>query len=383
MHYLDPFATDQIQLTINTANMDNYADMLTEGHKVMLKKKDKYKINVYPSRRSASLPQRIYNATIKNALTAELLEGGSGVKGSVIGIPFPIPKDGLEVIWNSLLKYKGDSIERTYAKFPVTQGGSYEKGLVHAIELSMYHREGTTEENLNNLIFCRLTNKIAPPRNAGQATLVYETLDQKKGARKAWSYKPGQRRVFRVPQIGFDKLNKGSDGIIVTDQIDMYNGSPERYEWKLVGKKEMYVPYNSYKLHSGSLKYKDILQQRFIDPELARYELHRVWVVDASLKQGAKHIYKQRTFYIDEDSWQILVVDCYDNRGQLWKLQEAHVINYYNVPVIMPSFDVTYDFQSGRYNVHGIHNEEDEYVFNKKLSPKLFTPATLRRMGTR
>ncbi|MBC2715571.1 MAG: DUF1329 domain-containing protein [Desulfobacteraceae bacterium] len=383
MHHPDPFAGDKVLFSIDSANMDQYADKLTQGHKAMLKAMDTYKMNVYPTRRSASVPQRIYDATIKNAATAELVEGGNGVTGSVIGTPFPIPKNGLEVIWNSLLKYKGDSLDRTYAKFPVTRGGSYEKGLVHAMELFLYHREGATEEKLNNLIFVRLTDTLGPPRNAGKATIVHETLDQAKEARKAWSYKPGQRRVLRAPEIGFDNPNEGSDGIIVTDQIDIYNGSPQRYDWNLVGKKEMVVPYNSYKLHSGDLKYKDILQKRHINPELARYELHRVWVVDATLKQGTRHIYKRRTFYIDEDSWQILAVDCYDNRDQLWKLQEAPVVNYYDVPTLMPTFELTYDFQSGRYNVFGVHNEEDEYVFNKKMSPKLFTPAALRRMGIR
>ncbi|MCD6586011.1 MAG: DUF1329 domain-containing protein [Desulfobacteraceae bacterium] len=383
MHYPDPFSDDKVLYSIDAANMGQYDDKLTEGHKVLLKAMPDYHMNVYPTHRSASVPQRIYDATIKNASTAELVEGGNGVKGSVIGIPFPIPKNGLEVIWNSLLKYKGDSLERTYAKFPVTRGGSYEKGLVTDKMLYLYHRKGATEEKLNNLIFVRWVDTLGPPRNAGNATVIHETLDQAKEARKAWSYKPGQRRVLRAPEIGFDNPNRGSDGIIVTDQIDIYNGSPERYEWNLVGKKEMLVPYNSYKLHSGDLKYKDILQKRHINPELARYELHRVWVVDAVLKQGIRHVYKRRTFYIDDDSWQILAVDCYDNRDQLWKLQEAPVINYYDVPTIMPTCELTYDFQSGRYNVMSIHNEEKEYIFNEPMSPRLFTPAALRRKGIR
>lgn len=383
MHYPDPFADDKVLFNIDASNMDKYADKLTEGHKALLKSMPEYHMNIYPTRRSASVPQRIYDATVKNASTAELVEGGNGVKGSVIGIPFPIPKNGLEVIWNSLLKYRGDSLERRYAKFPVTRGGSYEKGIVHDKFLYLYHREGATEETLNNLVFVRWVETLAPPRNAGKGAVIHETLDQAKQARKAWTYKPGQRRVLRAPEIGFDNPNEGSDGIIVADQIGMYNGSPERYEWNLVGKKEIMVPYNAYKLHSGDLKYKDILQKGHINPELVRYEQHRIWVVDAILKEGTRHIYKRRTFYIDEDSWQILAVDCYDNRDQLWKLQEAPVINYYNALTVMPSCEITYDFQSGRYNVFGVHNEESEYIFNKKMSPRLFTPAALRRMGTR
>ena len=382
IHHTDPFPDDKVLFSIDSKNIDQYTDKLTQGHKVLLKTLPTYKLNVYQTRRTASVPQRIYDATIKNATTAELVEGGNGVKGSVIGIPFPIPKKGLEAVWNHLLRYRGDTLARTFAKLPVTQGGSFEKGKTSSKVLFVYHRPGATEEKLGNLIYVRLSQVLAPPRNVGRGSVLHETLNQDKEARKAWSYRPGLRRVLRAPEVAFDNPEQATDGIIVTDMIDMYNGSPKRYDWKLLGKKEIYVPYNSYKLHSGDLKYKEMLQKRHIDPKLARYELHRVWVVDATLKQGTRHIYKRRTFYIDEDSWQILAIDCYDNRDELWKFQEAPSINYYSLPTFMASMEVTYDFQSGRYSVSP-HNEEHEYIFNKKMSSRIFTPANLRRIGTR
>src|SRR5262249_14389615 len=153
---------------------------------------------------------------------------------------------------------------------------------------------------------------VAPPRYAGEILLVHETLDQSRENRRAWIYNPGQRRVRRAPNVAFDNPGTNSDNLRTSDQYDMYNGSPERYDWKLVGKKEMYVPYNSYRLHGNTVKYADLLKKNHINQDLARYELHRVWVVDSTLKPGTSHVYSRRTLYVDEDSWQILAVDCYD-----------------------------------------------------------------------
>ena len=164
-----------------------------------------------------------------------------------------------------------------------------------------------TEEELDNVIIFFKEKTVAPARLAGRVLLVHETLDQEKENRKAWVYNPGQRRVRRAPNVAFDNPRSGSDGLMTSDQYDMYNGSPQRYNWELVGKREMYVPYNAYKVHSDKLKYKDYIKPLHADPEYLRYELHRVWVVEATLKEGMRHQYKRRTFYIDEDSWQIVV----------------------------------------------------------------------------
>ena len=168
-----------------------------------------------------------------------------------------------------------------------------------------------------------------------------------------------------------------------SDNLDMFNGALDRYDWTLVGKKEMYVPYNNYALHSPDLKYKDILSPLHVNPEHLRYELHRVWVVDANLKAGTSHIYKRRTLYVDEDSWQILLVDQYDKRDQLWRVSEGHVINYYDVPMLWTTLEVHTDLQAGRYLALGLDNEYDMYRFDIERSLDDYTPAALRRAGVR
>ncbi len=384
-HHPDPYANDKPLYKIDATNMSRYADSLTAGHKALLNAyKGTYFINVYPSHRSAAFPQRIYDATKANATSARLTGGGNGVTGAIIGVPFPIPGEGVEVIWNHILRFRAEIAERIIGQAAVTRTGSYNLVKFHDETMVGYSLPGATEEGLDNTVLYFIQETIAPARLAGEILLVHETLDQTKEQRRAWLYNPGQRRVRRAPNVAFDNPGTGSDGLRTADQFDIYNGSPERYDWKLVGKKEIIVPYNAYRLHSNKLKNDDIIRPLHINQDHARYELHRVWVVDATLKPGQRHIYKRRTFYVDEDSWQILVVDCYDDRDQLWRVQEGHSINYYEIPTFWTTLETTYDLQSGRYLALGLDNEEPQTVnFGAKRTAADFTPAAIARRGTR
>lgn len=383
MHHPDPFASDQPQFTITGANADQYAGKLTAGHLALLKTYDTYKMPVFPTRRSASNPQRIYDATKQNAGAAQLTEGGNGISGSVIGTPFPLPKDGLEVIWNHLTRYRGVAASRTIAQAAPQRNGSYQLVDFEDEFLFNYTRDGITEGDLNNVLIYFKQAVTSPARLAGSILVVHETMDQVKEPRKAWLYNTGQRRVRRAPNVAYDNPGTAADGMRTSDQFDMFNGAPDRYDWKLVGKRELYVPYNSYKLHSGDLKFSDILKPLHINQDLTRYELHRVWVVDATLKSGTSHVYSRRTFYIDEDSWQVLAVDQYDGRGQLWRVSEAHCINYYDAQIFWSTLEVHTDLQAGRYLAIGLDNERPMYDFGITRSPQDYTPSALRQEGVR
>jgi len=383
-HYVDPFADDGILFTITAANMDQYADKLTVGQKALLETyPETYKMNVYPTHRSASFPQRIYDKTKEIAGTARLTEGGNGVTGAINGIPFTIPKEGVEAIWNHLLRYRSDSASRDIGQAAPTRGGKYTMVQFHDEFYMQYSMEGMTEADLNNRILFFKQEVMAPARLAGGILLVGETLDQVKEHRNAWLYNPGQRRVRRAPNVAYDNPGTAADAMRTSDQFDMYNGAPDRYDWKLVGRKEIYVPYNSYKLQDPTVKNKDILTPLHINQDLVRYELHRVWVVDSTLKEGKRHIYKRRTFHLDEDSWQLVVVDAYDKRDQLWRVSEGHLMNYYNVPAVWTSLEVHTDLQAGRYLAIGLNSENPPYKFNIKRTLEDYTPAALRRAGKR
>ena len=383
-HHPDPYTSDKPLLTVTAANMGQYADRLTEGHKRLLAAYKDYKLIVYPTHRSAAFPQRIYDQTKKIATTAQLTGGGNGVTGAIQGIPFPIPSQGVEVFWNHVLRYRADMGARSFGQAPVEAGGSYTLVKFKDDFLLKYSLPEQTSQALDNIIGYFIQETTAPARYVGEILLVHETLDQSKERRKAWVYNPGQRRVRRAPDVAFDNPGTNSDNLRTSDQYDMYNGSPERYDWKLIGKKEIYVPYHSYKLNSGAVKYRDLLLKSHINQDLARYELHRVWVVDSTLKPGMSHLYSRRTLYVDEDSWQILAVDCYDRRGQLYRVQEGHVINYYEVPNLWTTLELVMDLSNGRYLALGLQTEEPHsYDFSVKRTPADYQPNALQLRGVR
>jgi hypothetical protein len=383
MHHPDPFADDAVKFTITKANLDQYKDKLTAGAIALLQAYPTYKIPVYPTRRSASNPQYIYDATKVTAVNAKLGAEGNGVLNAVIGVPFPIPQDGKEAMWNHLLRFRGHSAARYVAQATPSVGGDYTLVRFEEEFLFPYVQEGMTPEKLQNIVFYFKQTVTAPPLRAGSILLVHETLDQVKEPRSAWVYNTGRRRVTRAPEVAYDNDGTASDGMRTSDQLDMFNGALDRYDWKLVGKREMIMPYNSYRLHSEKVKYKDILTPLHINQDLTRYELHRVWVVEATVKQGLRHRYARRTFYVDEDSWQILAVDQYDERGQLWRVSEAHCINYYEVQSFWSALEVHTDLKAGRYLAYGLNNEDKMYQFNIKRTVQDFTPNNLRTEGIR
>jgi hypothetical protein len=384
-HYSDPYANDKPLFTITAANMSQYAAKLSEGHKALFKTYPDYKMVVYPTHRSGASPQRVYEATKRNATSAKLVPDGNGFTGAIGGTPFPIPQAGVEVFWNHVTRWRGVAAALTVGQAPMTASGSYTLVNFREEFYFQYYDPALTEENqLNNILLFFTQETTAPARLAGEVLLVQETIDQAKESRRAWVYNPGQRRVRRAPNVAFDNPGTNADNLRTTDQFDLYNGSPQRYDWKIVGKKEMYVPYNAYRLQDGKLKYSELLHKNHINQDLARYELHRVWVVDSTLRPGVSHIYSRRTLYVDEDSWQILVIDCYDTRGQLYRVQEGHAMNYYNLPSLWDDLELVMDLSNGRYLALGLQSEEPHsYDFSIKRTPADYQPAVLERRGIR
>ena len=382
----DPYTGEAPLFTITSANYKEHAEFLSDGLIKMFETyPDSFKLPVYKTHRSASNPQFVYDATKANATRAELLDGGNGMSGASVGIPFPIPANGLEAIWNHIARYRGQAVQRNGGQAAVTAGGDYNVIGFDEQLLIQYSQENATPETLleNNVLFMFKQKVTKPARLAGTALLVHETLDQIKEPRKAWTYNTGQRRVRLAPNIAYDTPGTAADGLRTTDDFDMFNGSPNRYNWELKGKKEMYVAYNNYKLHSNTVTYSDILKPNHVNPDLTRWEKHRVWVVEATLKDEFRHIYQKRVFFIDEDSWQIQLADMYDNRGELYRVAVAYGVNYYEVPTHWSTLDVYHDLNSRRYLAIGLDNEEQMYDFSVRPREAEFTPQALRREGTR
>jgi hypothetical protein len=381
----DPYGSEKPLFTITAQNAEQYKDKLSPGQLAMLKRyPDSYKIPVYKTHRGATVPDDVFAAIKENATKTTLVAGGNGLENFRTAIPFPIPKDGLEVIWNHITRYRGGSVTRLVTQATPQQNGSY--SLVYFQDQFVFRDKMKDYDPANpgNILFYFKQEVTAPARLAGTVLLVHETLDQVKEPRKAWIYNAGQRRVRQAPQVSYDGPGTAADGLRTSDNLDMYNGAPDRYDWKLEGKKEMYIASNAYKLDDPKLKYSDIIKAGHINQDLARYELRRVWHVVATLKPGQRHIYAKRDFYIDEDTWQAAVIDQYDGRNQLWRVSEAHAQPYYNVQVPWYTLEAIYDLQSGRYLALGMKNEEKSaYNFGFSASKADFQPAALRQAGVR
>ena len=383
----DPFASEQPLFTITAQNLEQYRDKLSEGQVAMFKRyPETYRMAVYPSHRSAALPADIYAAAAKSAVNTSLIEGGNGLKGFADSryYAFPIPQNGLEVVWNHITRYRGGNLRRSTVQAAPQANGDFT--LVHFEDEVAFPgmTKGLDAKKAENALLFFKQRVTAPARLAGNVLLVHDSLDQIAEPRMAWLYNAGQRRVRRAPQVAYDGPGTASDGLRTSDNFDMFNGAPDRYDWKLVGKRELFIPYNNYRLALPSVKYADILKAGHINQDLTRYELHRVWEVEATLKSGERNIYAKRRFYVDEDSWQIALSEHYDGRGQLWRVGEAMLLQHYAQKIPVYALEALYDVIAGRYVAVGMANEEKMSIqYGTQASAKDFTPAALRNAGVR
>ncbi len=379
---VDPFPEDEPLFVITAQNYQQYEENLSPGQIAVLKRyPDTYRMPVYKTRRTAGYPQEVYDQVKAGAVDVQLVSGGNGLENLASDFPFPIPESGIEIVWNHVMRYRGGSFKRTYAQIPVQSNGAFspvifEDQLTYARYL---------ENAPANRLFYYKQRIVAPARLEGDVLLVHENINQVKEPRAAWVYNAGQRRVRRAPDVAYDGPGTASDGLRTADDLDMYNGAPDKYDWKLIGKKELYIPYNAYRLADKSLTYKDIVMPGHLNPDYLRYELHRVWVVEATLKQGERHVYAKRVFYVDEDMWQIAVADQYDGRGELWRVKEAHQIVHYQAQVPWAIATESHDLISGRHLPIGLDNEVDGYAYEwgYEATEREYTPAALRRSGIR
>lgn len=388
-HHIDPFADDAIKFTIDESNYQGFKKYLTPGQFAMFDTyTSSFKMNVYPTHRSHAMPDWVIENTRDNATSAELSRGGVGIKDAYGGIPFPIlhgsnEEKALQTMWNHLTRWRGIFVTSRSTEVAVQRDGDYSPITKQQEIFFNFHNPKGSFKKMDNILFYFLTFNKAPARLAGGALLVHETMDQTKDARQAWDYNSGQRRVRRAPNLAYDSPIASSDNTRTADDTDMYNGAPDRYNWEYKGVKEFFIPYNNYKLSAQGVEYSDLVMPGHLNPEYVRWELHRVHVVEATLKPGERHIYKRRVFYVDEDSWGIALVDQYDNRGELWRVSMAMLKNYYELPGTWTSGDLYHDLQSRRYSANGLYSEEKQApVFEDKIPNKrYFKPSSLRRRG--
>ncbi|MCY1402483.1 hypothetical protein D3C76_81580 [compost metagenome] len=380
----DPFASEAPRLVIDGKNAAAHADKLTVVTQQLLKRYPSFRVDVFPTHRTVALPQRLLDNTARNAVGTKSLEGGVALENALPGVPFPIPNDGNEAMWNHLLRYQGHALNSKYDSWNVDSSGHATLATTGSVylEYPLYDPARTEPAKESDIFFRTKLYFQGPARRAGEAILVQDAVNPLKQPRRAWQYLPGQRRVKLAPDIAYDTPNPGSAGGSTYDDAWVFAGAMDRFDFKLVGKKEMYVPYNTYKLNYHE-KAADIATPNHINPDLVRWELHRVWVVEATLKPGKRHIYSKRTFYLDEDSWIALASDEYDANGQLYRGAFAHMAYSYDVQAPNADNHMFYDFVAGSYSILGMSGPHGGIKYIEPLSKAQWAPESLAGAGIR
>ena len=381
----NPFAEEKPRLVITGKNLAEHKDKLTAVSQELLSRFPGYRLDVYPTHRTVTIPQAYQENTVKNATGAKIVDGGLGMENALPGIPFPIPKIGSEVMWNHAMRYNGQASRVKYDSWNVDSSGtpvlaSTGTSFVQypLIDPDHYNTPAAASEvfTLFKLYY------TAPTRRVGEALMVHDSVNPILQPRKAWQYLPGQRRVKLAPDICCDTPNPATMGSSTYDDAFVFNGTLERFDWKLVGKKEMYIPYNAYKLtyEKDPLKF---LPPNYLDPDFVRWELHRVWVVEATLKTGQRHIYSKRTFYVDEDSWTALAADSYDARGELFRGTFAFSSPSWDVQANNTTTNMVYDLIGGTYNISGVYGPHFGIEYIDNLSKTQWSAQALSGSGIR
>jgi Protein of unknown function (DUF1329) len=346
----DPFAADKPLFTITAANVGAYADQLPEGAKAMFARHAGYRMDVYPTRRSATAPSWVYENVFRNAMRAKPVPDGLafGVEGAVGGIPFPIPKSGLEVVWNHLLAFWGTSREAYLSTYVVSSAGDIDLGVAsREVADFPYYDPKATPDSFGPYYFKTRRIQDAPAAKFGEAYLAWQPINIARNKFAAWRYVPGEGRVRRAPSLSYDTPDPDASGFQTLDEYYVFFGGPDRYDWTLLGKSEMIVPYNNNRLHG--LPAREVLGPAHAKPDALRYELHRVWVVEAKLAKGKSHIVPRRRLYIDEDTWFALYSDSWDEDGKLWKFGHGTMYNVPDLPAVILGSHFSYDLIQGGY----------------------------------
>ncbi|WP_066017148.1 MULTISPECIES: DUF1329 domain-containing protein [Endozoicomonas] len=386
-YYPDPYADEKPLFVITAENMSEHKDKLTPGMQALFKTYPKtFKMPVYKTHRDAMYSDFSIQQVRANATRAELTEDGNGVINAFGSVPFPIPEGPLEVVWNMAFNNWPYFSDYRITDAVVYRNGSRLEGVSHFTRIAPYFNpeldfETFQKENLPRS--ASIIQALAPTREKGKTVLVHEFVNQSVEPRAAWSYTPGIRRVRRAPTVKYDSP-AGLGNWRTTDESYGFNGATDKYNWTLLGKQEMYVPYNAYRFEDPSVSLDELLTQGHPNPKYMRYELHRVWVVKAELKEGERNVYKTRVLFIDEDHWNPVVVDQYDNRDELWRTTMVNSINLFDMPGMDRRSTIHHDLISREYFANEIRNPHPPMVVNreeKELS--YFTSSTLKKLGVR
>jgi hypothetical protein len=381
----DPFAAEKPLFAISASNYRDYADKLPEGAKRLFEKNPDYRMDIYPTHRSAAAPDWVYDNIFRNATRAHAAPEGIayGIAGAAGGVPFPIPQNGDEAMWNHLLAFWGPARELTVSSYVVPQNHVVERASAYKeiADFPYYYRDATPD-SFGGYYFKTLHIAVAPAARVGESYLNWQPINTSRYNFAAWRLLPGEHRVRKAPGISYDVPDIDAAGFMSLDEYYMFFGGLDHYEFKILGKREMYVPYNNNRLYTCPVN--EVLGPAHANSDELRYELHRVWVIDGTLASGKHDIVAHRRLYLDEDTWLAVYSDSWDDKGNLWKFGQATMYLMPDLPAVIVGSQFDYDFELGGYAYGFAFNGEPQaYKVTSPHPASLFSSQALSGRSVR
>ncbi len=376
----NPYEAEKPLYRIDHTNVDKYKHRLSFGQVTRLKRHKRFYMNIYPAHRNLEYLPEYYAATIETQKSVKIDEDNTliGFKG---GVAFPHAKNGLEAAWNVRRMYTSDDAMSSLVDRIVSPAGKIKKTIQIAKVMTL--GEGRITHKLPNPN--KLAQKIVafytyPADTAGTCFMAYSYLDSTK-LDETWLYLPTLRRVRRAPSMtGGGQI----DGELCMDENGQeFRGNVNDWTWKLHGKKEHYVAYNCFSIFVKGTKPEDECWAQDLNPERLRYELHRVYKLEANAIEGLNHPYKKRVGFYDEDAWQPLLGDRYDKRGDIYRQFEAYTYADYCEKMRQTMGYLYMNLVSGRYELFGGNLDENSQanMYNIGMEESFFTVQNMRRLG--
>jgi hypothetical protein len=389
--YPDPWPDEKPLFTITRDNMEQYRARLSPGQIALFETyPETFRMPVYPGHRDFAFYPEFYEKVRYSAEHGELINNDEGITGFIGGAAFPVPATGPEVVWFTRTTNPYETIDGEYSDIAVFPNGTRSTRRSKFLQESPYGSRTNPISaeyeypKLGPFAGYIMTYVNEPARDKGMITAVIEPYDYSANQREVWRYLPGSRRVRRAPTVGFDTPD-GPGGLKTVDEVRGFNGAMERFDWQLLGRQEIFVPYHNYRFDDPELSYDELLTRFHANPDYMRYELKRVWVAEGTLREGERHIYGKRRVYVDEDTGFTLITENYDGHGELWKVVLTNSIYEYGGQAYARRSQMYHDLRAGAYIAEELINDSAPmlYDISPMKGPAYFTPSNIRKLGKR
>ena len=371
---------------VNAGNVDKAANMLPDSIVLLIKK---YGLTFDVTKYKPVVPSDGFiAATNKYHGKATITDTGPkarmrGINNYMAGLPVLKPKNGLEVAWNYHYGYNGDDGANNFGVFWISGKNGFERSeewtwnyiMRGANRTDLDPKPGFPEWKKQEIQYSSLTVTLSPFDKKGFSALYYRYNDPKD--QEGWIYLPQTRRMTRFSFGTRGDAWNNTD--MLYEDVRGYMGYPEWMHWKILKKTTMYAP-----MHSGAVvsrtgykKTWDFDNAPYWNPRV-KWEPRSMYVVEVTPK-FRDYPYKNMICYIDAESFAMVFKECYDKKGQLWKVI-MNIFNDSKNPRKQPlsiGGALAVDLQSNHATTFCWY----EGKMNVGLKPNDFTPTVLRKYG--